>query len=101
MTTPLNVNTTQMSEDAEGFSRISQVANQIRSYMENGLGNLGAFWGSDSVGNQFIAEWNPSIQGLQDTLSGVGDGMQATSNGINTSADLYDRANDVNTDLAG
>jgi hypothetical protein len=101
MTTPLNVNMAQMNDDAEGFSRISEVAGQIGSYLQNALGGLGDFWGNDHVGNEFVATWNPSIQSLQDTISGIGDGMRATSDGITTSANLYQRANDINTHLAG
>jgi uncharacterized protein YukE len=97
----LDVDPAQMSRDAQGFSEISTVANQIGSYMQNALNGLGNFWGSDHVGNTFAATWDPSIQGLQDTFSAIGNGMRATSDGINTSADLYQRANDVNTHLAG
>jgi hypothetical protein len=101
MTVPLSVNPGQMTQDADGFSQISEVANQIGSYLRNGLAGLGNFWGDDSVGNTFIENWQPGVTGLEDTCSDIGGGMRATSNGINTSADLYTRANDVNTDLAG
>jgi len=97
----LNVDPAQMDADADGFSRVSDVAEEIGSYVRNGLGNLGNFWGGDKTGSEFIEAWNPGVLGLLGTFSGVGDGMRATADSVTTSAGLYRRSNEVNTELAG
>jgi hypothetical protein len=97
----LQVNTSQMNNDAEGFYRISQVGDQIASYLQNALNGLGKFWGNDKVGDQFIAEFGPGINGLVGSFYGFKDGFKATGDSVNTSAGLYQKSNDVNSELAG
>ena len=97
----LDVNMTQMTVDAEGFTRIASVSGEIGSYLENSLGILGKFWGNDSVGHEFLAEWDPAISGLLETLSGIGDGMNFTALGVINSANLYKKSNLINSELAG
>lgn len=97
----LDVDPSQMDADADGFSRISDVADQVGTYVQNGLGNLGEFWGGDKLGDEFVETWGPSVQGLISTFSGIRDGMRATSGSVSTSAGLYRKSNDVNTELAG
>jgi hypothetical protein len=94
----LSVNTDQMNVDADGFTGISQLAGEISSYLRNSLALLGNFWGTDTVGSQFLAEWQPAINGLIETLSGLGDGMKSTALGIVDSAELYHKSNVVNSE---
>lgn len=96
----LNVDTNQMTVDADGFSRISMVTGEISSYLRNALGLLGEFWGNDKVGSEFLAEWDPAVSGLLDTFAGLGDGMRVTAVGIVNSANLYKKSNIVNSELA-
>src|ERR1700678_2144394 len=97
----LDVNMTQMTLDADGFINISSLSEKIGSDLRDSLSLLGDFWGDDTVGGEFLAQWGPSISGLLDTLSGLGDGMDATAVGVVTSATLYRKSNEVNEDLAG
>jgi uncharacterized protein YukE len=97
----LEVNMTQMTVDAGGFSDISTLSGEIGSYLRNSLSLLGDFWGNDTVGHEFVAQWNPAISGLLDTLSGIGDGMKGTADGVINSANLYRKSNEVNSELAG
>jgi hypothetical protein len=96
----LDVDPSRMKGDAEAFTTISDAADEITSYMRNALHLLGEFWGNDKVGDTFIAQWSPSVNGLLEAFTGVGSGMRLTAGGINDSADLYIRSNEVNTELA-
>jgi uncharacterized protein YukE len=95
----LDVNTSQMDQDAESYFNISTVVDQIGSQLQNRLSELGNFWGDDKVGNEFTAQWLPAIQGLAGSASGVSDGMKAVANGIKTSSGLLKNSNEVNSDL--
>ena len=97
---PLQVDTNQMTVDAESFARISTVTADISSYLRNALGLLGEFWGNDKVGSEFLAQWDPAVRGLLDTFAGLGDGMRFTAVGIVNSADLYKKSNIINSGLA-
>ena|ERR1700735_817402 len=97
----LNVDTTQMNDDADGFYSISLVTDQIVSYMRNAINGLGKFWGSDHVGDEFISQFGNGVNGLIGTFTGVSGGFKATGDSVNTSAGLYKKSNDINTELAG
>src|SRR5260370_9959278 len=93
----LSVDPTQMHTDAEGFNLISTKSGEIASYLRNALDLLGSFWGNDAVGREFLSQWDPAVRGMIDALTGIGDGILKTSNGIITPADLYKKSNYINT----
>jgi hypothetical protein len=96
----LNVNPAQMYMDAGGFYEIYTVAKQITSYLQNEMGGLGNFWGNgDSFGDTFLATWRPGVDGLGDTTTQIGTGMQDTQDKVLDSADLYTKSDEVNTDM--
>lgn len=94
----LNVDPGHMKSDSAAFSDIAGVAERIGSYMRHALALLGDFSGNDKVGKTFKEQWNPGTEGLLSTFSGFGEGMIATADGINTSADLYTTSDVVNAE---
>ena len=97
----LSVDPAQVGADSQRFADLGQVAQGIYSDLQYWLDQLGDFAGDDEVGQQFKAQWKPGIGAAQNLLSGFQQLVSNMGDALKTTADLYTKANDVNTDLAG
>jgi hypothetical protein len=85
---------------SQQFSAVGITARTINQNLLAILQGLGPLAGRDAYGAEVDAVMNPAVDGTSQVLLGVGDGMDQTTTNLLTTADLYDKANGLNTDLS-
>jgi hypothetical protein len=96
---PLEVNPDQMKTSAAQFTDMRDVARSISEGVSNGINLLGDFGGDDKVGVAFKEIFNPSVQGLVDSTTGIGVNLdEKIGQNLKNSADLFQKSDQVNAE---
>jgi len=90
----------QIRTTSTEFSDVGDTADTIPADVEGKLGPLRDIAGRDKYGEAFADNIGTALDGAIKLLHGVRDGMHKTSGDLTFTADMYDKANNVATDLA-
>jgi len=93
----LEVDPANLAKDGDEFKNIAAVARSIAASLARGA-SLITFPENDEVSRIFSEQWNSLIGGATGLLRGFGDGMTNVSSNIDSTAALYARSNEVNTE---
>jgi hypothetical protein len=93
----LEVDATQLAKDGDEFNNLASVAYSIYGALARGA-SLITFPGDDPVSKLFSEQWNPLVSGIQGMLLGFRDGMTGVASNVFSTASLYQKSNDVNTE---
>jgi hypothetical protein len=93
----LEVDATQLAKDGDGFNNLASVAYSIYGALARGASMI-TFPDDDPVSQLFSGQWNPLVNGAEGLLLGFRDGMTGVAGNVLTTAALYQKSNDVNTE---
>jgi hypothetical protein len=79
------------------FGGVGDTAQEIDGDLQSGLSFIDA--GDDVYGAAFNQTFQPAITVTSQVLSGVRDGMHTTVTNLQNTGLLYNRSNELNTDL--
>jgi hypothetical protein len=98
MSNPLEVDPKTLIASSGNFIRIAEVARDIGDGLREELAGLGDFAGNDPFGRAFHDDVDPSVNGLVNTLTNLGTGMDGTADGLKNSAAGYQAVDQHNAD---
>ena len=99
MADQLNVSPDAIRAASERFAGVADTARRIMQDLQNTLAELGPLASKDEYGIAFDKNFSPSVDASGQLLLGVRDGMNVTTTNLQSTADLYDKANGINDDL--
>jgi hypothetical protein len=94
----LEVNADDLAKDGDQFTDAATVAKSIGDSLARGAAFI-TFPQDDPISATFSEQWNKLISGVQALFSGFTDTMTGVANNVLTTAALYQKSNDVNTDI--
>jgi hypothetical protein len=99
MADAMNVSPATILSASSQFEDVVDTAETIDGNVHDYLGYLGPLAGDDEYGAAFSRNFQPSIDAASQLLKGISDGMNSTVTNLKTTAGLYTKSNEVNTDL--
>jgi hypothetical protein len=99
MADAMNVSPASIMSASSKFAAVVDTANTINGNLHDYLGYLGPLAGDDVYGAAFSRNFQPPIDAASQLLEGVSGGLTSTVANLKTTAGLYTKANDVNSDL--
>ncbi len=93
----LEVDATQLAKDGDGFNNLAAVAYSIYGSLAR-MAAFITFPEDDEVSKLFSEQWNPLVDGVKGMLLGFRDGMTGVADNVFSTAALYQKSNDVNTE---
>jgi hypothetical protein len=93
----LEVDATDLANDGEEFTKLATTAGSIGDYLARGSALI-TFPDDDPISTAFKAVWDQLTGGVGDLLTGFKVGMEKVSSNVLTTAALYYKSNEVNTD---
>ncbi len=99
MSGDLSVDTGLLQASATSFGDLGRRVRDITTNLTTVIGEVGACWGDDTTGKQFEAQYKPpadqtaeGVTGLGQVLSGTGDGLTVTAKAFTVTEDGNTRA---------
>ena len=93
----LEVDPIQLAKDGDEFNNLASVAYSIYGSLSRAV-SLITFPDDDKVSQLFSEQWNSLVRGTQEMLLGFRDGMTGVASNVFSTAALYQKSNDVNTE---
>ncbi len=93
----IEVDANDLAKDGDEFNNLASLAYSIYGSLARGV-SLISFPADDEVSNLFSEQWDSLVNGAKGMLLGFRDGMTDVASNVFTTAELYQKSNDVNTD---
>lgn len=89
----------QIRNSATRFQDVADTARRIDEDTTNGLGLLTPIGGGDDFGKQFDDRFYKAYDAASGVVRGTGDGLDKTKTQLDTTADFYEKADEINRQL--
>ncbi|MGW3121592.1 WXG100 family type VII secretion target [Streptomyces sp. NPDC001107] len=86
-----SVDTERLDQAAPQMQELAARIRSIATKLDGRLESLGACWGDDESGRQFLEQYAEPKQQLSEAITGVGDVLDSTVDGIRTMAKGFAR----------
>src|ERR1700761_2943208 len=93
----LDLDANQLDKDGDEFNTLASVAYSIYGALAKGAALIN-FPDNDPVSELFSQQWNSLVGGAKGMLLGFRDGMSGVATNVHSTAALYQKSNDVNTE---
>jgi hypothetical protein len=93
----LEVDPDSLAKDGDEFNTMATVAYSIYGALARGAALI-TFPDNDPVSELFSQQWNSLLSGARGILLGFRDGMTGVATNVYSTAALYAKSNEVNTD---
>jgi hypothetical protein len=99
MADQFSVSPDSIDQSSQEFFAVSDTARRILGDTRSGLTELSPIAGPDHYGELFNKNFVPGVNSVEEVLQGTSDGMFQTTTDLQTTAEFYRKANELNTDL--
>jgi hypothetical protein len=96
-----SVSPDNIRSSAEQFENVANTAGNIVTNLLDTVQGNPTPAGNDEYGTAFLKNLQPALDAANQVLTGVQTGFTSTNTNLQYTADMYDKANGVNTELAG
>jgi hypothetical protein len=93
----LEVDPATLAKDGDEFNNLATVAYSIYGFLARGAALI-TFPENDEVSRAFSEQWNALIRGAEGLLRGFHDTLGSVSGNVYSTAALYAKSNEVNTE---
>ncbi|WP_217553122.1 WXG100 family type VII secretion target [Streptomyces sp. GbtcB6] len=93
-----SVDTARLGQSAPQMQELAARIRSIATKLDGRLESLGACWGDDESGRQFLEQYAEPKRQLSKGITGVGNVLDSTVDGIRTMAKGYARTEEANVE---
>jgi len=93
----LELDATQLDKDGDEFDTMASVAYSIYGSLARGAALI-TFPDNDPVSELFSQTWDSLVDGAKGLMLGFRDGMTGVATNVHSTAALYQKSNEVNTE---
>ena|ERR1700761_7013357 len=93
----IEVDANDLAKDGDEFNNLASVAYSIYGSLSRAASFL-TFPDDDEVSKLFSDQWNSLVNGTKGLLLGFRDGMTGVAGNVFSTAELYQKSNDVNSE---